>query len=160
MKFLGLNILTNNQLRQITENHWEKTRKLFKLKKVYKISRKITKMPKCNQCDENRKITVTLPDGSTRKIFCSCDKNKYKFVTSEVKEFSFLVQEDGQVCVIDTERMYSNVINRIKVLSTKEEVEAAFKNSWWRTNPLNYYMATKDLAEYGVKLLDDTENKD
>lgn len=93
MEFLGLNILTDNQLQQITENHWEKTRKLFKLKKVYKIHYKITKMPKCNSCDENRKITVTLPDGSTQKIDCSCNKETYKYFAEEVKDLVFLFKK-------------------------------------------------------------------
>lgn len=159
MKFLGLNILTDNQLQQIADNHWEKTRKLLKLKKAYEICRRIIKMPKCNNCDENRKITVTLPDGSTREINCSCNKERYEHFASEVKKLSFLVQEDGQICIISTSKMYRDTIQRIKLLSTKEEVKSAFDSWRWDSLLFDTFFATKDLAEYGAKLLEEREKQ-
>jgi hypothetical protein len=51
---------------------------------TYKMKRK------CNQCDENRQITYTAPNGDTVKKDCSCKKN-----------YSYYVPKSSVITVID-----------------------------------------------------------
>lgn len=72
IKLFGYNILTDWELNRKEENHWEKVKKYLKIKKLWHINYRWEKKPKCSACDEERKITIQMPDGSTQKIPCSC----------------------------------------------------------------------------------------
>lgn len=39
--------------------------------------------PKCDKCDENRKVEVALPSGNTVKDICECEKSEMKVMVPE-----------------------------------------------------------------------------
>lgn len=54
--------------------------------------------PKCNKCDENRKIDVVLPSGNTVKDECQCQKSRMKVMIPErMVRFEIADRDDGIV---------------------------------------------------------------
>ena len=63
---------------------------------MYKVNKTYPKIPKCNKCDDNRKINFTSPTGKQMDEKCSCDKGKLMCVPEEYLCTEFKVdREDG-----------------------------------------------------------------
>lgn len=75
INIFGLKILTQKEFEGIKKSSLlTELKQYLKLKKVWKIKYRFESKPKCQYCDENREISIPLPDGTTEKIKCSCDK--------------------------------------------------------------------------------------
>lgn len=57
--------------------------KVFACQKLYDINFKNVEMPKCNCCDENRKIIATDMFGRKHKVDCQCRDTKKKYFYKE-----------------------------------------------------------------------------
>jgi len=52
--------------------------------------------PKCDACNDNRMLDVTLPDGSMKAIECSCNKRIYRYRVKEKEMIGFYIKRDGR----------------------------------------------------------------
>ena len=83
------------------EDQWNKIYNvLIKKKKLYNVESKYILAPKCNNCNDNRKVKVTLPDKTEKWIDCSCNKYKTEYYINDLtKEINFIICKDGSVAV-------------------------------------------------------------
>ena len=51
----------------------------------YKVDNYGELMPKCDVCNDKRRLDVTMPDGSIKTIECSCNKYIYRYLDEEKK---------------------------------------------------------------------------
>jgi len=51
--------------------------------------------PKCDACDDKRKYEVEMPDGTIRKIDCSCNKYIYSYRVEEKCIIGIKIKKDG-----------------------------------------------------------------
>lgn len=98
--------------------------------------------PKCPNCDKNRQVEVTLPDGSKTKISCSCSKSKIEYGLAMVKDdLYFILRKDGKVWLSDGLGEYS-IYEKI-----------IYKESQLKNELLHHcYYTSKKLAEKALKL--------
>lgn len=52
--------------------------------------------PKCDACNDKRKLDITLPDGSTKSIDCSCNKYIYRYRVEEKEMIEIKISKDGR----------------------------------------------------------------
>lgn len=64
--------------------------------KIYKVDDSYVERPKCNMCDEDRKLTVTDCYGREHKVDCKCKRSKYKYFAIENLETGIYVQKDSK----------------------------------------------------------------
>jgi len=80
------------------EREAKKARLLDLLKPLYqgawKVKQTDEKTPKCDRCNENRKIEYTTPLGNKRTESCDCDKLKNEYIPVEV--FVVCFEEDDR----------------------------------------------------------------
>lgn len=51
--------------------------------------------PKCDACNDKRKLDITLPDGSTKSIDCSCNKYINSYRVEEKGMVGIYIEKDG-----------------------------------------------------------------
>jgi hypothetical protein len=66
----------------------------------YKIKEKDIPKAKCGACDDKRKIEVKMPDGTMRKIDCSCNERIYFYTVEEVPIFNITTYKKDKEIVI------------------------------------------------------------
>lgn len=64
---------------------------------AYRPFAKTVVIPKCDKCDENRKIYFTSPMGRKMSEDCTCAARKVTYVPSEESLYRFHVRSSGQV---------------------------------------------------------------
>lgn len=64
---------------------------------AYRPLAKTEMVPKCDKCDENRKIYFTSPMGRKMSEDCTCAARKVTYVPSEESLFRFYVRSSGEV---------------------------------------------------------------
>ena len=94
-KLFGYNVLTDDELKKVKEDHWEEMKTYLKIKDLWLLYSHYENKPKCNACDENRKIAVTLPDGSTTKVSCSCASSKITYGIEKSEKRVIVVKGEG-----------------------------------------------------------------
>lgn len=142
IKIFGFNILRDWEFEKLTDQNWEKTKKLLKIDKLYRIKWIWESKPKCPNCDEDRKIEVTLPDGSKTKVSCSCAKSKISYGLDMVKDnLYFILRKNGKVWLSDGLNDYSIYQ---KIICKESQLE---------NEQLDHcYYTSKKLAEKALKL--------
>lgn len=153
MKIFGLNILTDKQLELVKENQWDNYLKYLKVKNLYKVKENYEQRPKCPNCNEERKISVTLPDGTTTLVECSCDKYDSEFYIDTVTVDC--VMRIGDELYI---RGYSFDQYGFRIFFTKEEVDEYHKASKFNSLQMCCY-ANKATANYALKLIKEEREK-
>ena len=120
---------TKKVMQERTVENFDFIREKLKCSKLYKVNVLFEQGKKCKFCDENRMITLTYPDGTTKKEPCSCKSNNKKvFSISEYglkdrKEYGFsytnkgrvvihLYDEDWSYNVIRNQKDYDALLNR------------------------------------------------
>ena len=68
--------------------------------KYYKVKEDTIPKAKCNSCDDKRKIEIRMPDGTMRKIDCSCSKNIYSYTVEEVPILNMTTYKKDKEIVI------------------------------------------------------------
>lgn len=66
----------------------------------YKVKEDTIPKAKCNSCDDKRKIEIRMPDGTMRKIDCSCSKNIYSYTVEEVPILNMTTYKKDKEIVI------------------------------------------------------------
>lgn len=66
----------------------------------YKVKENTIPKAKCNSCDDKRKIEIRMPDGTMRKIDCSCNKNIYSYTVEEVPILNMTTYKKDKEIVI------------------------------------------------------------
>ena len=61
---------------------------------MYRANKIYPKIPKCNKCDDNRKIKFPSPSGKQMEESCSCDKGKKTYIPIEYICSEFKVNRD------------------------------------------------------------------
>jgi hypothetical protein len=143
IKIFGYNILKDWELERIKKDHWNEFKKYLKIKELWRISTIWGGKPKCNACDDKRQVTVTMPDGSTRKINCSC--------ANSIKSYEVVKVEDKCVIAVKGRKVYMatgfseySIVNDI-IFSKKD-----FDNHKYLDN---CYFVSKNLAEQALKIV-------
>lgn len=143
MKIFGYNILKDYELERIKKDHWEDFKKYLKIKELWCITTIWEKKPKCNSCDENRQITVTMPDGSSRKVRCSCDDS--------IRSYDIVQAEEKCIIAVKGNKVYmSTGFSNYSIVS-----DILFnKNQFEKVKYLdNCYFTSKKLAEQALKII-------
>lgn len=123
-----------DEKREVLKNLQQNWDKIFQVitgnTKLYYINNRYITRPKCDVCDENREITVDLPDGSKRKIPCSCnqldDVYEVKDATDSLK---VMISRDGAL-YFGFGKEYVNQESFYKIVSLKEAKESIAKNKF------------------------------
>lgn len=67
-------------INELYSEKWSETLKpLIDNFTAWRVGYKSVQKPKCDKCDENRKITYTSPHGDTMQKICECDKRYFKY---------------------------------------------------------------------------------
>lgn len=143
VKIFGYNILKDWELANIEKNHWNRFKKYLKIKELWRIRISWEKKPKCNSCDEKRKITVTMPDGSTKKVSCSCDDSIQLYDIVEAKEKYIIAVKGDEIYMSSGFSEYSIVNNIIFNESQFGKVK----------HLSSCYFTSKKLAEQALKII-------
>lgn len=105
--------------------------------------------PKCDACNDKRMLDITLPDGSTRAIECSCKKRIYRYRVEEKEMLELHIEKDGrrqEVWLVYQEG--SNETNSLYTISINEKFEdLKNKNSSYKVFYTNKEEAQKH-ADY------------
>lgn len=56
---------------------------------MYKVDTEYIHKPKCNNCDNNRKLHFVTPGGRDALITCDCDEHDVKYIPSEYAAYEF-----------------------------------------------------------------------
>lgn len=97
MRILGFNILTDKELNKIKTDFKSALAELFDKKDVYIVERDSELLPKCEFCDDDRRVEVELPDGTKTKVSCSCNKVIKKTKIVKVEDNYIWKYKDGDV---------------------------------------------------------------
>lgn len=140
---------------RVKEN-FEFIKEKLKCCKLYKVEAQWGMNDKCKYCDENRNITLELPNGEKRVEKCSCAKyvlkkyviKDYAFNTDREYGFSYsnkgtlrvhLFDEEWTIDVITNQSEYDKFIKNHKIYS----VDVLFKNKTLAQKYLNYLKGKK-----------------
>jgi len=150
IKLFGYNILKDWELKQREENHWEKIKKYLKIKKLWHIDYHWEKKPKCSACDEERKLTIQMPDGSTKRISCSCDKTLTIMEVAPLdKELPIIAVKGETIYMADgfSEWAINDriIFNQSELHTTEEHLDRCFFTS-------------EKLAKQALKIIKENEN--
>lgn len=143
-KIFGYNVLRDWELKKIKQDHWDDFQKYLKIKDLYRLGYNWDRKPKCSACDENRQLTITLPDGTTKKISCSCD---YTIETRSIEKV-----EEKYIIAVKDEKIY--ITNSFSEWEIDHLV--VFKESELHTIKRldDCYFTSKKLAEKALKILE------
>lgn len=135
-------------------DNFEFIKEKLKCKKLYKVNVYFEQGKKCKYCDENRMVTLTYPDGTTKKEPCVCKNNNKKvFTISEYglkdrKEYGFSYTNKGRVVIhlYDEDWTY-------KVIRNQKDYDALLnrKSRIWISSDILF--ANKKLAQQFMKHL-------
>jgi len=140
IKIFGLNILTEKELNKMKSEYFGALSTIKELKHIYEIDSRYCPQPKCQQCDQNRYVRVTLPDGTQTKVKCSCAEPKYMYKIKESKGVVTYIKNDSG----NLEYYCANGWrSRCKLITKKEEID------YWSYTEL---FSSKKLAEYALQL--------
>lgn len=149
MKIFGYNILKDSELERIKKDHWEDFKKYLKIKKLWHIDYHWEKKPKCSACDEKRKLSIQMPDGSTTKISCSCDKTITIMEVAKLDKELPIIAVKGEIVYMADGFSEWSVNGRIifkqsELYTTEEHLDRCFFTS-------------KKLAEQALKIIKENE---
>ena len=88
-----LEIQKSDLMRQVKRERLSQLMSDFQIV-MYRTNTIYPKIPKCNKCDDNRKIKFTSPSDKQMEEFCSCDKGKETFIPVEYICTEFKVNRD------------------------------------------------------------------
>lgn len=143
LKFFGYNILKDYELEGIKKDHWEDFKKYLKIKELWLIRTKYEKKPKCKFCDEKRRITLTMPDGSSRKVSCSCN--------SCIKLYDLVQAEEKYIIAVKGDEIYmSHCFSDYPITRNILFNKKQFKNAKYLEN---CYFTSKKLAKQALKII-------
>lgn len=108
--------------------------------KIYKVDTKYIKQDKCDQCDEDRKLTVSDCYGRKHKVNCKCSTNKCLYIATENKTTQIYVQKEAEKADFafsireDSEYVYGRKISKEDVLEKfdKDKVKG-YCNTYFTT---------------------------
>lgn len=152
MKIFGYNILTDKQIEYIKQDHWEDFKKYLKIKELWYIRHEYTQRPKCDKCNDKRLITVTLPDGSTTLVSCSCNRSDCTKVVDKLMNEPYIIAIKGEnVYVARRFDEYSDITYRV---ITKESELKKFE-----LKELNgCYFASERIAKKALKMIEEEDH--
>lgn len=109
---------------------WSKVVKaLIKKQPLYNIKLHWHKLPKCSMCDEDRHVSVYLPDGTKQLVSCTCDKYQTDYEIQEIsKNINFILCKDGSVALGYSEDEF-RVYYKIKTLDEAKEYMKQYSNN-------------------------------
>jgi hypothetical protein len=87
-------------------------------KTFYKLDSTSIAQPKCDLCDENRKLHFQTPDGENHRVSCSCSYNKTVYHVKEVK--ITYIEIDKRKNKDITAKMYFEVVSRPTYLDEED----------------------------------------
>ena len=137
---------------EIKEN-FEFIKSKLKCPKLWQVVVKWQAGEKCKYCDENRMITLTYPDGTTKKEPCSC-KNKGKksaivleYGIKDKKEYGFCYSNKGKIRIYLYDEDWS-----YKIIKNQKDYDA-FINSGNKNWSSDVLFASKKYANQYAKYL-------
>ena len=121
----------------------------------YEVNRYGELKPKCDSCNDDRKIEIKLPDGSIARIDCSCKGYIYRYRVKEKEMLGLHIEKDGRRQKVWLEyKDGSNETNSLYTTSINEKFEdVKDKNSSYKVFYTNKEEAQKH-ADYLNKLKD------
>lgn len=66
----------------------------------YKLKQTSVRNPKCSSCNNERKYEVKMPDGTMKKIDCSCNKVIYSYAVEETPILHMAIRKENKEVVI------------------------------------------------------------
>ena len=102
----------------------------------YKIKEESIRKAKCDACDDKRKYEVEMPDGTIRKIDCSCNKAIYSYIVEEVSIFDIRIRKENKE--ITTYLRYLPSLDERLEKILPEEIYNKFENVKIQTDGCNF----------------------
>lgn len=123
--------------------------------KIYQVNYDYEKRPKCDKCDENRRLTIIDCYGREHKVDCKCNKSKKIFFAERNGDVNIYVQKDA---------MENNFMFKVKNKSdyeygweiSKEDVLDKFDKGKVK-NYYNTYFTTLEEAQKYANYLNSIE---
>lgn len=119
----------------------------------YEVNRYGELKPKCDSCNDDRKLEIKMPDGSIARIDCSCKRYVYRYGVKEKEMLRVHIKKDGRQQKVWLEYQDgSNETNSLYTTSIYEKFEdVKDKNSSYKVFYTNKEEAQKH-ADYLNKL--------
>lgn len=129
----------------------------------YKIKEESIRKAKCDACDEKRKYEIEMPDGTLKKIDCSCNKIIYSYVVEEVSIFDIKIRKENKG-ITTYLRYHSSWDERLEKI-LPEEIYNKFEDVKIETDERNFrheslyktYYTNKEEAQKHVNYLNKLE---
>ena len=122
-----------NKMMETIEDNIKFIKSELKIKKLYRVFLTYKELvDKCPYCDEHRMITLTYPDGTTKKEPCSC-KNQYKKEISVVehglgeREYAFAFSNKGYVRLYFYDDDWANCFT---VIRNQKDYDKYVRKTW------------------------------
>lgn len=140
IKIFGLNIITEKELNKMKTQYFGAINTIEELKHVYEINSIYCPQPKCQHCDQDRYVRVTLPDGTHTKVKCSCAEPKYIYKIEEAKGAVTYIKNDSGNLEYYCDHGWRS---HCKLITKKKEI-----GNYSYTE----LFSSKNLAEYALQL--------
>ena len=112
--------------------------------KYYRVDNKYEKKLKCKACDDERRIEIKMPDGSVKKINCSCNTGFHVNFVKEVPILSVSAYKDKEN--ISVYLQYCSWDERLEKISPKS-IYAKFDDVENKDDMYNKFYTNKEEAQ-------------
>lgn len=156
MKIFGFNILTDYELNEIKNDLKKVIEEVFDKSDFYIVKKDSDLMPKCNFCDDDRMVEVELPDGTKRKVKCSCNKYVDNYKLSKLENCNLWKYKDGKI-FISIENEYNYYPQNKNLIITTEQLNKVIDYKYFYFD--SYVFASETLAKQAITLRKAIENE-
>lgn len=118
----------------------------------YKLKQTSTRNPKCSSCNNERKYEVKMPDGTMKKIDCSCNKVIYSYAVEELPIFSMTIRKENKEVVIYLK--YVDWDERLEIIPPKE-IYNKFEDIANKDDSYGVFYTNKEEAQKHVDYLNE-----